>query len=161
MRTKSQILHPKVCVICSRNFIRGHRTTEQWTKAKFCSVKCSIKSKIGVARPDAVAIIAKNRKHHKGSEHWNWKGGITPQLHLLRHSQEYNEWRKAVYARDYWTCQKCLIKQKHPIAHHIKPFRKYPKLRYSVENGMTLCRACHKITHSEIGMNTRFKPVLV
>ena len=123
---------PKACVGCHKDFYRkGARARRQ---ARFCSQSCST----------------------KGAQHWNWQGGITPQLHALRNSPEYNEWRKSVYRRDYWTCQKCRQKQKHPIAHHILSFKNYPDLRYSVPNGITLCRACHKITHSEIGMKTRF-----
>ena len=92
----------------------------------------------------------------KGKNHWNWKGGISPVEKSLRQSEVYNNWRKSVYARDYWTCQHCLIKQKNPVAHHIKTWKEYPELRYEITNGMTLCRPCHKKVHSEMGMTTRF-----
>lgn len=159
MRRDAQVRNSKTCIVCNASYVRGHRTKEQWAVAHFCSVSCSIKSKIGVPRPDAAAISASHLKHFRGARHWNWKGGITPKLHALRHSPKYNEWRKAVYRRDYWTCQICHEKQKHPIAHHIFDFRSYPAKRYEVDNGQTLCRPCHKSVHSQIGMNTRYQPV--
>ena len=95
-------------------------------------------------------------KLHRGKNHWNWQGGKTPYLQNLRHGRKYSNWRKAVYTRDNSTCQMCHIKQEHPLAHHKKAFDKYPKLRFEVSNGMTLCRSCHKKVHKEIGTSTRF-----
>lgn len=94
---------------------------------------------------------------HRGNKHWNWKGGITDELKALRHTEEYQFWRNKVYARDNWTCQKCDQKLKNLIAHHIQSFKEYPNLRYDLNNGITLCKSCHKKIHDEIGIKTRFK----
>jgi len=91
-----------------------------------------------------------------GENHPNWKGGVTDINKKIRHSIEYNIWRKAVYARDNWTCQHCKVKQRFPVAHHIKTFKDYPELRFDVDNGLTLCRSCHKKVHTEIGCKTKF-----
>lgn len=84
-------------------------------------------------------------KSRSGDQHWNWKGGITPLIRLLRHTPEYKAWRLAVYKRDKWTCQDCAkhCDTKTIVAHHIKSFKEYPELRYEVDNGITLCRKCH------------------
>jgi hypothetical protein len=110
----------------------------------------------GRKRPDMIEPFSKIRLVSKKEKHWNWKGGKTPINHLLRNSVEYNNWRKAVYRRDKWTCQMCGEKQKHPIAHHLKPFNDYMELRFEINNGITLCRSCHKKIHKEIGLLTRF-----
>jgi hypothetical protein len=149
------------CVVCKTEYKRGHRTEAQWANSTVCSLRCHHKSQVGAKRLMTPKWREKCRNnlrnaHRRGAAHWNWQGGITPALQLLRHSPEYNEWRKAVYRRDNWTCQMCHVKQKHPIAHHLKSFRHYPALRFDVENGQTLCRSCHKIIHSEIGVETRF-----
>ncbi|MFA5071929.1 MAG: HNH endonuclease [Candidatus Pacearchaeota archaeon] len=59
-------------------------------------------------------------------------------------SYEYVEWRKKVFERDNYTCQKCGL-QTYIEAHHIKRWSLYPELRYDVNNGITLCKnPCHK-----------------
>ena len=63
-----------------------------------------------------------------------------------RNSDSYKQWRKAVYKRDCYVCQNCGTK-KDLQAHHIKPWQRYPDLRYEVENGITLCRKCHLKAH--------------
>lgn len=56
-------------------------------------------------------------------------------------------WRSAVLRRDGRACQRCGATNK-LHAHHIKPWATYPELRYVVENGITLCQACHSAEHS-------------
>ena len=126
------IITPKICLTCKKEYFRKGKFARD--KSKFCSLSCAT----------------------KGANHWNWKNGKTPLNHLLRKSKEYNEWRKAVYRRDYWTCRMCKVKQKHPVAHHPKNFNDFPDLRYKISNGITLCRSCHKRVHSEIGLSSRF-----
>jgi len=85
-----------------------------------------------------------------GENHHSWKGGITPINDTIRHSAEYKEWAESVYKRDYYTCQRCGVhcKRGNIIAHHIKTFNEYPELRFDIDNGMTLCRACHIREHN-------------
>lgn len=55
-----------------------------------------------------------------------------------------------VKARD-GTCVACLDREWHVNsleAHHVYPKGKYPDLRTTPENGITLCRLCHKDWHS-------------
>lgn len=64
-----------------------------------------------------------------------------------RTGRKYAEWRKAVFARDKYTCRRCSGVGGQLRAHHIKPWRYYPKLRFVVSNGLTLCRVCHRKEH--------------
>lgn len=64
-----------------------------------------------------------------------------------RNKPEYFEWRIFVYERDNYTCQICGKRGGELNAHHIKPWSKFPDLRFSVDNGVTLCKKCHKYVH--------------
>lgn len=67
-----------------------------------------------------------------------------------RTSARYSHWRKSVLRRDDYTCQGCGTK-KDLQAHHIVRWSDCTgdkqELRYAVENGITLCRACHLEAH--------------
>ncbi len=93
------------------------------------------------------------RPEIRGSNCYNWKGGITPINKLIRNSLEYKLWRESVFERDNWTCIWCGAKSgkgKHIELHadHIKPFALFPELRFAIDNGRTLCIDCHRKTPS-------------
>jgi 5-methylcytosine-specific restriction endonuclease McrA len=90
-----------------------------------------------------------------GSNNNNWKGGITPENHKIRTSPEYHAWRQAVFERDNYTCVFCGKKGGELNADHIRPFAKYPDLRFEVLNGRTLCFPCHKTTDSYLSKGRR------
>lgn len=82
--------------------------------------------------------------------------GRTPKNKLIRSSQRYSRWRIAVFERDGYTCVWCKAKSSkgkkvYLNADHIKPFSQYPALRFSVDNGRTLCLPCHKKTDTFAG----------
>ena len=93
------------------------------------------KIKIGLAVRKRYDIIG--RKLHSRSYH-------------IANSKEYKQWRISVFIRDNFTCQNCQIRGVYLEAHHIKSWAHYPELRYDVENGVTLCRGCHKLTRKRI-----------
>ena len=84
----------------------------------------------------------------RGKNHPHWKGGITPINHAIRCSLGYKQWRKSVFERDNYTCQECRIRGGELHADHIKPFALFPELRFEIENGRTLCKACHMQTET-------------
>lgn len=129
------------CIECGKQLVNR--------KATMC-VQCRAKNKIGANRPKTV--IEKCRKNcPSGEKHWNWKGGSSGEAILIRMSSLYKQWRKAVFERDNYTCQKCGAKSCKGVsvilnADHIKPFSLYPELRFDASNGRTLCVSCHKKT---------------
>ena len=65
-----------------------------------------------------------------------------------RRYTEYYAWRTSVYKRDNFTCQKCGDSIGGSLnAHHIRGYTKNPALRTKIENGITLCKECHKDYH--------------
>lgn len=89
----------------------------------------------------------KMRLAQLGEKSWSWKGGVSIENILLKKSGQYKQWRKAVYKRDNWTCQKCGYKGSNLNAHHIKHFIKHVEIRLDINNGITLCKDCHKEVH--------------
>lgn len=91
--------------------------------------------------------LGKERPEIRGEKHPNWKGGhVKHPDKRIRKSNEYKEWRMAVYKRDNYTCQVCGKVGVELVADHIKPFSVFPELRFDVNNGRTLCVNCHKKT---------------
>jgi len=63
------------------------------------------------------------------------------------------EWREHVIACSEFSCEKCgkVLEEKDLSAHHIKSVSQYPLESMDIDNGMALCKDCHKAVHSGIG----------
>jgi hypothetical protein len=92
-----------------------------------------------------------------GSNNPAWRGGITKKNYRLRRNKEFKLWRKAIFERDDFTCQKCGILGGVLNPHHLLNFSDFKELRYAIDNGITLCSRCHKGFHNKYGYrnNTR------
>lgn len=120
----------------------GHEVSKK-TRVK---ISKSLVGKMPAERRKELSMKLKNKM---GEQSLNWQGGITPYNSKIRNSIEYRLWREAVFARDNWTCQECGDREGILNAHHIKPFSKYPELRFAIDNGITYCELCHKKHHSK------------
>jgi hypothetical protein len=94
--------------------------------------------------------LGKKRPEMCGKNNPRWSGGINYEDEKDRVSLEYQVWKLEVYKRDRGFCRLCKVRctNKTIVAHHIKLFRDFPELRFSVDNGMTLCRSCHVKLHT-------------
>jgi hypothetical protein len=102
------------------------------------------------AKRKAIATKHKNGTILKGEKHPFWKGGKPWERFK---DPQYIQWRTEVLTRDNYICQdcgkQCNKREKGLAAHHIKPYSKYPELRFEVSNGITLCRKCHMARHGK------------
>lgn len=166
---KGKILN---CQFCGKEF---YVTPNRVKTAKCCSHKCFSKTLKGLSlrkhlksdnwlgkkRDKKTADILRNirkgtkmtleqrvamGKRHKGEKHWNWQGGKSKEGKRVKQSIEYSLWRTSVLTRDNWTCQECLTRGGKLEVHHIKSFSEYPELRTAIDNGVTLCKKCHRKT---------------
>ena len=134
------------CLMCNKDFYKN-KTQLKNGEGKYCSYGCywtNLKGKQAWNK-------GKSNYWFNGDKNPNWKGGITPTNQVIRHSLEYKSWRDAVFMRDNYTCQICERRNGNGEtvylqADHIKPFFKYPLLRFDLNNGRTLCIDCHKST---------------
>lgn len=78
-----------------------------------------------------------------------FKGANSNENAIIRSSIEMKECRKRVFERDNYTCMNCGKVGGNLNAHHIKPFSVYPKLRFELSNGLTLCKSCHINLHKK------------
>lgn len=115
----------KKCKSCG-NEIKTNKSTD----CNYCSLKCYWE--------DLKTL-------NKGENCHFWKGGKTKESDLIKRGSEYKSWRLKVFIRDNFICQNC-GKQKNLEAHHIKEQSFYPELIFDVDNGITLCHECHKLT---------------
>jgi len=119
-----------------------HKGQEAWNKGLLGYGKDTVRTK---EWKDNIS------KALKGDKAPNWKGGISKENERIRKTRECIHWRKSVFERDGYTCQICGCKSEkgnrvYLHADHIKPFAKYPELRFEIDNGRTLCVSCHKKT---------------
>ena len=93
-----------------------------------------------------------------GKNHPNWKGGITPINIKIRQSLESKLWQDSIFNRDCNYCQKCKENRISKLtAHHILNFAQFPELRFAIDNGITICRNCHKLFHHIYGRKNNTK----
>lgn len=112
----------------------------------------------GTTRSCGCSVSASLKKFHKlnptansGENHPGWKGGVSTDRARHMTTNEYKNWRTAVFTRDLFKCQRCGINSNELEAHHIVPYAVAPALRVDVSNGITFCKMCHKEYHSIYG----------
>lgn len=146
----------KICKKCGKKFRITNRSRIK--TAKFCSIECGKGHNIFYK---GFIPWNKGKSHMVGKKHWNWQGGIDIEHTRIKQTQKYKDWQQAVYKKDRWTCRNC---GKHClkgniVAHHIKPFSNYKNLRFTISNGIVLCRGCHQLRHKPRRKNYYKKPI--
>ena len=105
--------------------------------------------RVGVAVRTAAerALLIGSRRQGLTLKEWK---GYKGKQHLLRQcGKEWAIWRRKVFSRDIFSCVMCGDCQRrgHRVTldpHHIRPKAQHPELIYDVDNGVTLCRRCHR-----------------
>lgn len=137
------------CKHCKREFV--FRPNSWLPTRVFCSKKC--KNEGGSMTGKTWSKEARERisKQYKGNGNPIWRGGISFKRYRGGDSNlKHKKWRELVFERDNYTCQKCRAKNgngKRVVlnADHIKPLALCSKEEmWSLENGQTLCKRCHR-----------------
>ena len=171
-RVKNRSKKTKRCIACEykkRNLLRKGRVINVFCKICKKELSCKLSRTLLCRNCWKESKIIPPNKNKKGQIPWNkgtrgickaWnkgKGIKTSYNKRMRNSLEYKIWREAVYKRDNYTCNKCQTKGYRLHPHHIKNFTQYPKLRFLVSNGITLCVLHHIKFHREYGRKNNNK----
>lgn len=89
-------------------------------------------------------------KLRKGINHPSYNKNLTDEDRKGRRLPEHEKWRKLIFKRDSYVCQICGYGGK-INAHHIYSYGYFTELRFTMENGITLCKDCHQDFHYMYG----------
>lgn len=93
-------------------------------------------------------LLDRVRKSNSGKNNYAWienRDKVT-EKHRLRGTREWREWREKVFKRDNHSCQECGAYGVYLEPHHILPVRSNSQEIFNPNNGITLCRPCHRKT---------------
>ena len=159
-----------VCVVCGTKF-------KSTVTSKYCSRKCQgldsenkIKTECSICGKEIYripAMIARHKRHYcsencKNEGFSKYYSGENAYWYNSNKSEEerivgrkipsYFRWRRLVYERDNYCCRICGCKENDKLnAHHIMNYSEYEELRVDVNNGITMCKECHKDFHTRYG----------
>ena len=154
-------------------FIKGHVPTQEMRNKISSSNKGKIVS-LETRKNLSKSLLGKPRKKEYvdkyliGKNNPSWKGGVTPLQKTIRTSEKYLKWRTTIFNRDRFQCQYCYSIGNRLNVHHIKPYSTiiqknniktlqnayYCSELWSIDNGITLCKPCHKYEHKNILLST-------
>jgi hypothetical protein len=146
----------------------SHKGQIAWNKGTKGVLKAWNKGLKGIMKPNKTSfqkgLIPWNKgkkcPERSGDKNNKWKGGITSEQEKIRKSPEYKLWRKSVFERDLYTCQKCNKVGGILRAHHIDSFDNNPNKRTLIDNGITFCQECHRNFHHLFGRGNNTKKQL-
>lgn len=131
------------CAICNKKITRNIHEISKYEK-HYCSQKCKQKDYINRFSGKNNPMYNPNKTDEERIQNRNIDG--------------YNEWVRQVYSRDSYTCQCCGDNKGGNLnAHHILNYMEHKTLRIDANNGITLCKSCHRDFHKKYGYknNTR------
>lgn len=176
----------KICIQCNLEFSTKMRCKKDWSKRKFCSLKCFNSSRKWIVFSDEIrknmsewrkwmTLTIEHKiniwKNNRWEKSGTWKGWISKIDKLCRRLPEYKQWRSDIFTRDNWTCRTCRTNLVYVTAHHIKWFSKILKENninnildakecdelWNLDNWLTLCEKCHELTDNYKGRAIKCK----
>lgn len=133
----ARYLYFNLCMVAyNKGIVINAKSTAKCIGVDICNIKTLVDRKYLIPIED----------EHYQITHWYENNGIG-ETAKKRNNYTYRKWRESVLIRDNYKCTNCGAKENLQV-HHIKPFALYPELRFQIDNGITLCRSCHKEIHA-------------
>jgi 5-methylcytosine-specific restriction endonuclease McrA len=119
-------------------------------------IKKTMLEKYGVSNYSKTSMFRESMRKENNPR---YKDYIPKRERTERRWPEYREWRFSVFARDNFTCQCCgdhnyTGRNGGSIwleAHHLYNYADNKDKIFDLDNGVTLCKACHLLFHSQFG----------
>ena len=92
-------------------------------------------------------ILACKRRSGKNHHWYNQNLSEEDRKQKKRNSDEVYEFRQKVYQRDSYCCVICGQKGGYLVVHHLDAYHWCKEKRTNPQNGVTLCKYCHKLFH--------------
>ena len=151
----------------------------QWENNNERKIQASINAKIHLDRKEIRGKIHKTQQTQEyrikqseckkgnkngmygvvGDNHPNWNSNRTHEERVKERKTLCDaKWRNGVFERDNYICKCCSYdKGNILVAHHLDSYDVHADVRYDVDNGITLCKPCHKKFHSTYGYGNNTK----
>lgn len=137
-------------------------------ESNFLNVKCKLKyiARCGHEHLSSYDSFKKSKyklckkctdKIKSGKNACNWNGGYDNESAKFRKTYEFKKWHKYILARDNYTCRCCGNKGKNLNVHHLDGYNWCIEKRTDINNGITLCEACHNKFHDIYGKGNNTK----
>lgn len=151
-RYKIEVLGQQYCSSVCASKARKALTPKAAITCKQCSKEFHVNANSHAAKRTFCSYKCRSAFHDRsGPKNHRWKGGISSTRDTIKATEEYRQWRLSVFRRDHFKCVVCLngpTESNTIEAHHLKKFRDYPELILDLDNGCTLCHACHRQTYN-------------
>jgi len=130
----------------------GYKTSKE-TKRKMSIIRTGFivsketGDKISKANKGSIRMSTRGKKHYR----WIEDRTKLKKSDRIKSDSASFYWARDVKTRDNWTCkindEDCEGRLE---AHHILTWAKFPKLRYNIDNGITLCHHHHPRKYKEV-----------
>lgn len=121
--------------ICPNNHF-GKTQFGNWQHGYRCK-KCYLENNWGKNNPNYNPDLTEEERNNRNEKR--------------RHIPRYDGWNYAVKERDGFICQVCGRLRGRVESHHLESYNSSPGLRTALDNGVCLCKRCHKNFHHQYG----------
>ena len=144
-----------VCAFCGKKIAKLQWHIDK-SNNNYCSSRCNNKSKV-TGRYKFCEICGKEFWAFVSAEKRGAAAHCSQECaNIATRSESYDpysrknnkRWASEVKKRDGYVCQLCFSSEA-LHAHHVLSWKDYPKLRFDVNNGVTLCEGCHIDWHKK------------
>jgi len=133
------------CPLCNKEVGHKNKRSMSTSKRKGLScLSCRRKGKkLSPSHCESLSITLRNKNPD------NWIGEPAYEV-----GNTLGAWGDRIRLKFHNTCDKCgktsVEKGRTLCAHHILPKERYPENKFDDDNGILLCKSCHKLIHNEI-----------